>query len=226
MILKIVFLIFFFWLFRTSTTFKKLSESKWILRLASRRIMPKVLGLSWRNFLLAGLSSRSYFWHDNRCMCNTWSIQARRMSSGEVSKIWLSELFFRRVSLFSPSVSNREYCHQNEPKSALLMNVENSKAHFLARKGDFFFFHGCLGSTLYLGHRFYSHTFKKDKLEFVFHHRPLRFGNHDRLPDPDDCQKFYSCLRDGQPRLGVCPRKTVFNNATGLCDDPNTVPGW
>lgn len=54
---------------------------------------------------------------------------------------------------------------------------------------------------------------------------PLRFGNHDRLPDPDDCQKFYSCLRDGQPRLGVCPRKTVFNNATGLCDDPNTVPG-
>ena len=118
---------FFFLLFRTSTTFKKLSESKWILRLASRRIMPKVLGLSWRNFLFAGLSSRSYFWHDNRCMCNTWSIQARRMSSGEVSKIWLSELFFRRVSLFSPSVSNREYCHQNEPKSALLMNVENSK---------------------------------------------------------------------------------------------------
>ena len=192
--------------------------------------MPKVLGLSWRNFLLAGLSSRSYFWHDNRCMCNTWSIQARRMSSGEVSKIWLSELFFRRVSLFSPSVSNREYCHQNEPKSALLMNVENSKHVLFWRifwqEKSIFFFHGCLGSTLYLGHRFYSHTFKKDKLEFVFHHRPLRFGNHDRLPDPDDCQKFYSCLRDGQPRLGVCPRKTVFNNATGLCDDPNTVPGW
>ena len=97
---------------------------------------------------------------------------------------------------------------------------------FFGKKSRFFFFHGCLGSTLYLGHRFYSHTFKKDKLEFLFHHRPLRFGNHDRLPDPDDCQKFYSCLRDGQPRLGVCPRKTVFNNATGLCDDPNTVPGW
>lgn len=55
--------------------------------------------------------------------------------------------------------------------------------------------------------------------------RPLRFGNHDRLPDPDNCQKFYTCLRDGQPRLGVCPRKTVFNNATGLCDDPKAVTG-
>lgn len=54
---------------------------------------------------------------------------------------------------------------------------------------------------------------------------PLRFGNHDRLPDPENCQKFYSCLRDGQPRLGVCPRKTVFNNATGLCDDPKAVVG-
>ena len=87
-------------IFRTSTTFKKLSESKWILCLASRRIMPKVLGLSWRNFLLADMSSRGYFWHDNRFMCNTWSIQARRMSGREVSQIWLSKLFFRRVSDF------------------------------------------------------------------------------------------------------------------------------
>merc|ERR1719433_2165188 len=54
---------------------------------------------------------------------------------------------------------------------------------------------------------------------------PLRFGNHDRLSDPDDCTKFYSCLRDSRPRLGVCPRKTVFNNATGVCDDPKAVPG-
>ena len=70
----------------------------------------------------------------------------------------------------------------------------------------------------------FSNIFLKKYLNSFY--RPLRFGNHDRLPDPDDCQKFYSCLRDGQPRLGVCPRKTVFNNATGLCDDPNTVPGW
>jgi len=55
----------------------------------------------------------------------------------------------------------------------------------------------------------------------------LRFGNHDRLPDPDDCQKYYSCTRGGQPRLGVCPqtRKTVFNPATGQCDGPEHVPG-
>lgn len=53
----------------------------------------------------------------------------------------------------------------------------------------------------------------------------LRFGNHDRLPDPDDCTKYYGCLRGGQPRLGACPRKTVFNGATGMCDDPSKVPG-
>lgn len=54
---------------------------------------------------------------------------------------------------------------------------------------------------------------------------PLRFGNHDRLSDPKDCQRFFSCLRTGQPRLGVCPRKTVFNPVTGMCDDPTVVPG-
>lgn len=53
----------------------------------------------------------------------------------------------------------------------------------------------------------------------------LRFGNHDRLPHPDNCVKFFSCLRDGRPRLGACPRKTVFNNATGHCGDPVKVPG-
>ena len=82
--------------------------------------------------------------------------------------------------------------------------------------------------------------------------RVLRFGNHDRLPDPVDCQKYYTCTRGdnllffhfflnsnfvstfffkysgGQPRLGVCPqsRKTVFNPATGQCDGPEKVPGW
>jgi len=53
----------------------------------------------------------------------------------------------------------------------------------------------------------------------------LRFGNHDRLANPQDCQQFFSCLRTGQPRLGACPKKTVFNEATGHCDDPNNVKG-
>jgi hypothetical protein len=53
----------------------------------------------------------------------------------------------------------------------------------------------------------------------------LRFGNHDRLASPQDCQQFFSCLRTGRPRLGACPKKTVFNQANGLCDDPNNVKG-
>ena len=54
----------------------------------------------------------------------------------------------------------------------------------------------------------------------------LRFGNHDRLPHPEDCQKFFSCLKDGSPRIGACPKNTVFSNSTGHCADPETVPGW
>jgi len=53
----------------------------------------------------------------------------------------------------------------------------------------------------------------------------LRFGNHDRLASPTSCQQFFSCLRTGQPRLGACPKKTVFNEATGHCDDPANVKG-
>nr|ACO14568.1 Peritrophin-1 precursor [Caligus clemensi] len=53
----------------------------------------------------------------------------------------------------------------------------------------------------------------------------LRFGNHDRLSHPDNCQKFYSCLRDGSPRLAACPKNTVFNNGTGHCGEPSEVPG-
>jgi len=53
----------------------------------------------------------------------------------------------------------------------------------------------------------------------------LRFGNHDRLPDPDDCQKYFTCLRTGGPRLANCGRKKVFNNVTGQCGDPKDVPG-
>ena len=53
----------------------------------------------------------------------------------------------------------------------------------------------------------------------------LRFGNHDRLANPDNCQEYFSCSRTGEPRLGVCPRMRVFNNATGSCADPAKVPG-
>ena len=60
--------------------------------------------------------------------------------------------------------------------------------------------------------------------EIIF--RILRFGNHDRLANPKDCQQFFSCLRTGQPRLGACPKKTVFNENTGHCDDPANVKGW
>ena len=61
---------------------------------------------------------------------------------------------------------------------------------------------------------------------YLINFRVLRFGNHDRLANPQDCQQFFSCLRTGQPRLGACPKKTVFNEATGHCDDPNNVKGW
>jgi hypothetical protein len=30
----------------------------------------------------------------------------------------------------------------------------------------------------------------------------------------------------GGARLATCPRKQVFNNATGNCGDPKEVPGW
>ena len=41
---------------------------------------------------------------------------------------------------------------------------------------------------------------------FLYFLSVLRFGNHDRLPDPKDCQQFFSCLKTGEPRLGACPR--------------------
>jgi len=53
----------------------------------------------------------------------------------------------------------------------------------------------------------------------------LKFGNHDRLPHPDDCQQYFTCLRTGGPRLANCGRKKVFNNVTGQCGDPKGVPG-
>jgi len=53
----------------------------------------------------------------------------------------------------------------------------------------------------------------------------LEFGNHERLAHPDDCQKYFTCLRYGAPRLATCPRKRVFNQKTGQCGAPKEVPG-
>jgi len=52
----------------------------------------------------------------------------------------------------------------------------------------------------------------------------LRFGDHDRFSHPKDCRKFFICLMDGKPRLGGCPLGKVFNNRTGFCDNPRSVP--
>ena len=60
----------------------------------------------------------------------------------------------------------------------------------------------------------------------IFIFRVLRFGNHDRLSNPINCQQFFSCLRTGEPRLGACPKNTVFSSRTGHCADPASVPGW
>jgi len=53
----------------------------------------------------------------------------------------------------------------------------------------------------------------------------LRFGDHDRLPHPKNCNLFYACLRKGLPRLNTCPRPLVFNPKSGFCDDKKNVPG-
>jgi len=53
----------------------------------------------------------------------------------------------------------------------------------------------------------------------------LRFGDHDRLPHPRNCNLFYACLRKGLPRLNTCPTPKVFNPKSGFCDDKKNVPG-
>jgi len=52
----------------------------------------------------------------------------------------------------------------------------------------------------------------------------LKFGNHDRHPHPSDCQMFYTCSQDGQPRLAGCSVGKVFNPKTGKCSMPSLVP--
>ncbi len=38
----------------------------------------------------------------------------------------------------------------------------------------------------------------------------IRFGDHERLPHPDDCAFFYACLSTGQPRLLGCEKPKVI----------------
>jgi len=53
----------------------------------------------------------------------------------------------------------------------------------------------------------------------------LRFGDHDRVPHPTDCKKFYACFRHGKPRVLSCDKPRVFNPEKAICDDQDLVPG-
>jgi len=52
----------------------------------------------------------------------------------------------------------------------------------------------------------------------------LRFGDHDRFPDPEDCRFFFMCLITGQPRRAGCGNKKVFDPSTGICRPAKDVP--
>nr|ASP44161.1 obstructor B1 [Penaeus vannamei] len=42
--------------------------------------------------------------------------------------------------------------------------------------------------------------------------------------DPEDCQHFYVCINNVEPRRNGCPLGYVFNDDTKQCDDPANVP--
>ncbi|CAG0923057.1 unnamed protein product [Notodromas monacha] len=46
---------------------------------------------------------------------------------------------------------------------------------------------------------------------------------HPRFADPKDCQFFYLCIDGVTPRKNGCPLGRVFNQETGLCDEPENV---
>jgi len=52
----------------------------------------------------------------------------------------------------------------------------------------------------------------------------LRFGDHDRFPDHEDCRYFFMCLRTGHPRRAGCSNGKVFDRATGICKAAKDVP--
>jgi len=52
-----------------------------------------------------------------------------------------------------------------------------------------------------------------------------RFGDHDRIPHPSDCSKFFICFLNGQPRLGSCPYPMAFHPDLGFCQHYKHVRG-
>ena len=71
----------------------------------------------------------------------------------------------------------------------------------------------------------------------------FRFGNHDRLPHPTDCGKFYVCFPEGNFNKASCdkvslivfkkfiqvnfsaPQPMAFHEPTGSCKPAEDVPG-
>jgi len=53
----------------------------------------------------------------------------------------------------------------------------------------------------------------------------LRFGDHDRHADVNDCRYFFTCLTTGHPRRAGCGGGKVFDIATGACTAPEGVEG-
>jgi len=52
-----------------------------------------------------------------------------------------------------------------------------------------------------------------------------KFGDHERVPHPEDCAFFYACLSNGQPRLLGCTKPKVFDAESGICKKQHLVPG-
>jgi len=61
--------------------------------------------------------------------------------------------------------------------------------------------------------------------EFICPNTRLRFGNHDRLPHPTDCGKFYVCFENKTFNKASCDKPMAFDEATGSCKPAEEVPG-
>ena len=61
--------------------------------------------------------------------------------------------------------------------------------------------------------------------EFICPNTRLRFGNHDRLPHPTDCGKFYVCFENKTFNKASCDKPMAFDEATGSCKPADEVPG-
>jgi len=53
----------------------------------------------------------------------------------------------------------------------------------------------------------------------------LRFGNHDRHRNPDDCGLFFICLVTGTYNKASCEKGKVFSEDAGACLLPEEVEG-